>query len=94
VQVYLNTADKDNTFIIRADGTVVAPSRGGWLSLPDWMGNSVSNAELMPGDTIVVPEQMDRFSAYSSVVRNSIKDWTQIVYQLGLSAATIKILNR
>jgi len=89
-----NTADKDNTFIIRADGTVVAPSRGGWLSLPDWMGNSVSNAELMPGDTIVVPEEMDRFSAYSSVVRNSIKDWTQIVYQLGLSAATIKILNR
>jgi hypothetical protein len=44
-----------------------------------------------PGDTIVVPEKIDRETRYSGFVRN-LKDWTQLIYQLGLGAAAIKVL--
>ena len=43
----------------------------------------------MPGDSIVVPEDFDRGS-----FRRSLKDWTQIIYQLGLGAAAIHVLNK
>ena len=45
----------------------------------------------MPGDSIVMPEKVDRESTWSTVVRNT-KDITQILYQLGLGAAAYKTL--
>jgi hypothetical protein len=38
----------------------------------------------MPGDTIVVPEKLDRFS----FVRG-LKDWSQIIGQFSLAAAVV-----
>ena len=75
-------ADRDGVILIRADG--VAMTNTGW-----W--NSVLGTTVMPGDSIVMPEKIDRESVWSSVVRNT-KDITQILYQLGLGAAAYKTL--
>lgn len=89
VQDYLDVsgltsgADKDELFVIRADGSV--------LSNGDrWFG-SVAKADVMPGDLIVLPEKTDHESAWSVFTRNA-KDITQIVYQFSLGAAAIKTL--
>ncbi len=65
-------ADRDNIYVIRANGGVqAAPTR--------WMDEDV---EIFPGDTVIVPLDAEKVS--------KLKLWTsisQIVYQLGLSAA-------
>ena len=58
-----------------------------------YFGNDVLRASVMPGDTIVMPEKFDRESNWSMTVRNA-KDFTQILYQLGLGAAAIKTLRQ
>ena len=88
VASYLKTAgvsqgaDRDGVILIRADGAALTNS--GWFS-------SVLGTKVMPGDSIVMPEKIDRESTWSSVVRNT-KDITQILYQLGLGAAAYKTL--
>jgi hypothetical protein len=78
-------ADTDSIMLIRADGSA--------LSSESFWRNRVLSTLVMPGDTIVVPEKLDRESNWSSFVRNT-KDITQILYQLGLSAAAIKTLRQ
>jgi hypothetical protein len=46
---------------------------------------------LNPGDSVFVPEVLDRRSAYVQFI-DGAKDWTQILYQMGLGAAAIKTL--
>jgi hypothetical protein len=48
---------------------------------------------VLPGDTIFLPEKFDRESAWSQSVRTA-KDFTQVLYQLGLGAAAIKTLRQ
>jgi hypothetical protein len=48
---------------------------------------------VLPGDTIVLPEKFDRESVWSQSVRTA-KDFTQVLYQLGLGAAAIKTLRQ
>ena len=40
----------------------------------------------MPGDTIVVPEQLDK-----TEFRRVLRDWTQIFSQFGLGVAALKV---
>ena len=47
---------------------------------------------VMPGDTLVVPAQIDRESRYNFVTR-ALKDWTQIFANFGLGVAAIKSIN-
>ncbi|PIT72534.1 hypothetical protein B9Z42_12695 [Limnohabitans sp. B9-3] len=77
------SADRDGVILIRADGSAVT-STGTW-------GNPVLSTKVMPGDTIVMPEKLDREATWSAVIRNT-KDITQILYQLGLGAAAYKTL--
>ena len=77
------SADRDGVILIRADGSAVT-STGSW-------GNPVLSAKVMPGDTIVMPEKLDREAGWSFFIRNT-KDITQILYQLGLGAAAYKTL--
>jgi hypothetical protein len=42
---------------------------------------------MMPGDTIVVPEKLDK-----GVVFRGFKDWTQIIGQFVIGAAAAKVL--
>jgi polysaccharide biosynthesis/export protein len=83
-QDYLNNsgglrqhADSSGVVIFRADGTV--RQQGGWLN--------GASSEINPGDTIVVPEDVQS-SSWTRIFR----DWSQIFYQLGLGGAAIKIL--
>lgn len=91
VQDYLNQAgltsgaDKDELFIIRADGSVASRNNGGWFN------RSITGAAVHPGDLIVLPEKTDHESAWSVFTRNA-KDITQIIYQFSLGAAAIKTL--
>lgn len=76
-------ADPDKLLVLRADGTVES-SKGFWAT-------GLSSAKLNPGDSIFVPAVVDRRSAYAQFIQG-FKDWTTILYQLGLSAAAIQTL--
>jgi protein involved in polysaccharide export with SLBB domain len=79
------SADMDAAVLLRADGSAVS-SQSVWR-------NQALRAEVMPGDSIVLPEKVDRESAWSAIIRNT-KDFTQILYQLGLGAAAVKTLRQ
>ena len=76
----------DQAFVLRADGTVVSrKDRSGWFS------GSFDSLALMPGDTVVVPQKVDRETKWSFITR-VVKDWTQILANLGLGIAAINTL--
>jgi protein involved in polysaccharide export with SLBB domain len=77
-------AEKDEIFVLRADGSV-AKSGDGWFS------SSIDALPLMPGDTVVVPEKLDKRSAMTQLV-SGLKDWSQIISQFGLGVAAFKVL--
>jgi polysaccharide export outer membrane protein len=74
------TADESEMYVIRADGTARSGRGTGWFG---GLGGTAVN----PGDTIVVPETIERSSW-----RQSLKEWTAIFYQFGLGAAGLKVL--
>jgi protein involved in polysaccharide export with SLBB domain len=81
------TADANNIFVQRADGSVVHRQDSGWLF------SGFESMELAQGDTLIVPEKLDLESTWSGFVRG-FKDWTQILSNLGLSAAAIHTLSK
>lgn len=74
------TGDTSEIYVIRADGTAKSGRATGWLS-------GVGGIQVNPGDTVVVPEKIERSSW-----RQSLKEWTAIFYQFGLGAAGLKVL--
>ena len=79
-------ADKDVMFVLRADGSIV--SRGQMNGL---FGGGFDGLALMPGDTVVVPEKVDRETTRNFVFRQ-LKDVSQLIYQFGLGIAAIKVI--
>ena len=80
-------ADLDNLMVIRADGTIESNARKSSL-----FGSSfINNKKLSPGDSVFVPEVLDRRSSYTQFIMGA-KDWTQLFYQFGLGAAAVKTL--
>ena len=79
------SADVNGAILVRADGSA--------MTNQSYWGNDVLSAQVLPGDTIVMPEKFDRESGWSQTVRNA-KDFTQVLYQLGLGAAAIKTLRQ
>ena len=75
-------ADKGKIFVVRANGSVVSKDAASGF----WSGG-FSSMVMMPGDTVVVPEQLNPGAA----LRN-FKDWSQILFNFGLAAAAIKVL--
>ncbi|MBI3286028.1 MAG: SLBB domain-containing protein [Burkholderiales bacterium] len=73
-------ADEKHAYILKADGSILSSQQSGWFS-------GFGGRRLMPGDTIVIPEQTDKTTWVKE-----LKDWTQILYQFGLGAAAIKVL--
>lgn len=78
-------ADLDNVFVMRVDGTVVSSESQGWFF------GKIGGVEVMPGDTIVVPEKVDRQTAWTKFTQGA-REWTQILANFGLGAAAIKTL--
>jgi protein involved in polysaccharide export with SLBB domain len=82
-------ADLEATMLIRSDGTVL--SNGAQRS---WFGigrRSFMSAKVYPGDSVFVPEVIDKRSPYTQFIQGA-KDWTQLFYQFGLGAAAVKTL--
>jgi len=77
-------AEVSQSFVLRADGSVLSRRAGGWLSQFD-------ATPVMPGDTVIVPAKVDRESNYNFIVRG-LRDWTQIFSNLGIGAAAIQTL--
>jgi polysaccharide biosynthesis/export protein len=74
-------ADKSSLYIVRADGSVLSKRQSGWL------GGGFNGERLYPGDTVIVPEDLERFNW-----TREFKDWTQIFYQLALGVVGLKVL--
>ncbi|MDP4532056.1 SLBB domain-containing protein [Marinobacter salarius] len=69
-------ADEERVYVVKADGSVMLPEKSRWFG-----GRS---QQLAPGDTIVVPIDVDRL--------NQLELWSnvsQIVYQMALGAAAV-----
>lgn len=77
-------AEPAQAFVLRADGSIVARADRGGL-----FGNNFESLIVMPGDTVVVPAQVDRETRYNAIVRG-VKDWTQILSNLGLGVAAFR----
>jgi protein involved in polysaccharide export with SLBB domain len=73
-------ADAESTFVIRANGSVVSGRQNS-----GWFASGLSGVQAEPGDTIFVPEEVDK----TTFVQHA-KDWTQILYQFGLGVAAIR----
>jgi hypothetical protein len=52
---------------------------------------SFMGTELNPGDSVFVPEILDKRTAYTRFIQGA-KDWTALLYQFGLGAAGFKSL--
>lgn len=69
-------ADEDRVYVVKADGSVMLPEKSAWFGS--------RSQKLEPGDTIIVPIDVDRL--------NQLELWTnvsQIVYQMALGAAAV-----
>ncbi len=72
-------ADKQNIYLIKSDGSILSPSQ--LMSAGFFRANKSS---LEPGDTIVVPLQLQPFSGIKATT-----EITQIIYQMALAAAAV-----
>jgi hypothetical protein len=82
-------ADLEAAMLIRSDGTVLANrAQRSWLGFGHY---GFMGTRLQPGDSIFVPEVLDRRTAYTQFIQGA-KDWTQILYQFGIGAAAYKTL--
>jgi polysaccharide biosynthesis/export protein len=73
-------ADTGRIYLVRADGSVTAKAQGSFF-------NILPSERVMPGDTLVVPENLERFR-----FTKELKDWSQIFYQFALGVAGLKVL--
>jgi len=86
---YSPYADKDNVYILKVDGSARKISKNfiGWSSsrsrweMTDYGGEI---RQIEPGDTIVVPEKMDRIAWM-----REIKDITQIIMQMAVVCGVV-----
>ena len=79
-------ADKASIFVVRANGSVVSAQQDerGWFGVG---GTRINELPTLPGDTIFVPEESNK----TTFLQNA-KDWTQVLYQIGLGVAGLKVL--
>jgi protein involved in polysaccharide export with SLBB domain len=73
--------EEDDIYLVRADGVVFSSRQGGS------MFSGFGSREAMPGDTVVVPEKLEKYS-----LTKEFKDWTQIFYQFAVGVASLKAI--
>jgi len=89
---YTRFADQDNVYVLKVDGTARKLYAGlfNWNSTKDrWETSAFGEGaeEIEPGDTIVVPEKLDRIAWLRET-----KDLTQILYQIAVTAGVAVVL--
>lgn len=70
-------ADKERIFVLKSDGTAMTRGSGFW-------GIGLMSSRLDPGDTIIVPEKLDK-----GLWLREVKDVTQILYQIAVTAGVL-----
>jgi protein involved in polysaccharide export with SLBB domain len=78
-------ADRDNIFVLRVDGSVIS------RHTKTWSFGGFGGVEVMPGDSIVVPEKFDKETGWTKFTQGT-REWAQIFANFGLGAAAIKVL--
>ncbi len=76
-------ADKRHEFVIRADGSVVSKATSGGTVF----GGGFDNRLAYPGDTVVVPDNINK-----TTVLRGLTDWSTVFSQFGLGIATLTLL--
>ncbi|MBE0568900.1 MAG: SLBB domain-containing protein [Deltaproteobacteria bacterium] len=85
---YTESADKDKVFILKVNGSAVRPEGSrSFLSFKKTYRTRDGNPLLEPGDSIVVPEKLDRIAW----IRET-KDITQILFQVAVAAGVVVAL--
>jgi protein involved in polysaccharide export with SLBB domain len=97
VEYYLNRvggatkdADTGQTYLVRANGSVISRSQESFLGLPDpdtgrwWTMSGFESLRLEPGDSIIVPRKLEKYPWLGIT-----KDITQILYQIAVAAGVI-----
>ena len=84
----MEDAEPAQAFVLRADGSIIARR-----DISGFFGGNFESIRVLPGDTVVVPAQIDRESRYNVVTR-AFKDWTQILANFGLGFAAIKSISK
>ena len=77
------TGDSADVYLLRVDGSVVSKRQSSWLI------SGFEAGQVLPGDTIVVPEDFER-----TTWTKTLKDYGQILYQFGLGAAALKVIRQ
>ena len=77
-------ADASRTFVVLANGSVVSKD-----SAKNFWSGGFTSMVLMPGDTVVVPEQTNPGAGW-----RKFKDFAQILFDFGLAAAAVKVLSQ
>ena len=81
-------AEPSQAFVLRADGSIIARRDSS-----RFFGRGFESVQVMPGDTVVVPAQIDRESRYNAIVRGA-KDWTQILSNFGIGVVALSQLSK
>ncbi|MCL1926188.1 MAG: SLBB domain-containing protein [Syntrophorhabdaceae bacterium] len=75
-------ADRDNIFVLKANGSVVSRSSAGG----NFLTGGFMSSKIEPGDSIVVPQKLAEARAMKDV-----KDLVQILYQIAVSVGVLVI---
>ena len=75
---YTQNADKDRTFVVKANGAVMSKGENAWF------GGGSAGKHISPGDVIVVPIDVKQTRFLENLTYSS-----QIIYQLAVAAAAV-----
>jgi hypothetical protein len=79
-------ADLDAALLVRSDGTIVGnKAQRSWFG---WGNSSFMNTKVYPGDSVFVPELLDRRTSYS-IFMQGLKDWSQVLLGMGVGIAAL-----
>ena len=87
----METADTDQMYVVRANGSVVSKKQGGTFGMASWDSRNsrwtlggFDSLPLDPGDTVIVPKKVETYSWLRVV-----KDVTTIIFQIAAAAGII-----
>lgn len=86
------SANKDEIFIVRADGSVISAAQGGWgirwdSDSKSWIAGGFNATILQPGDSVLVPEKVEQ-----TAWLRGVRDISAILFSLALGAAAVASL--
>jgi polysaccharide biosynthesis/export protein len=79
------TADEKKIYVLKVDGSAIRGAKKGWFGI-SW-GWGAAGPPLDPGDTIVVPEDLERIAWL-----REIRDITTILFQVAVAAGVVVAL--